>query len=83
MNFGNYDKIFKDAMNLFNTFGVFTNPKPNPSNSPSPPPYPDYYNQGIRPPLPIGNSPNLKKREFKSVNQYYLERIKNFLSKEI
>ncbi|MDD4000165.1 MAG: hypothetical protein PHX62_04640 [Bacilli bacterium] len=38
--------------------------------------------QDIRPPLPGYNSPNINKRDIKKTNEYYLEKIKNFLNKE-
>jgi hypothetical protein len=99
MNYGNFGKVMKDAMSLFNTFGVMVTPQINPgynpydmpqmnNRTPYAMPRPDQgYNQGgptqeTRPPLPSLNIPNIKNRDIKKTNEYYLEKVKNFLNKQ-
>lgn len=74
MNNGNFNKIFSDAMNLFNTFGVFSPPQP-PVNQ-------NLNLAEIRPQLPSLSNPNLNNRDIKKTNEYYLSKIKNFLYKQ-
>ena len=71
MNPNQFNKIISDAMGLFNTFGAFAQKMPEAS--------PDI----VRPRLPSFTTPNLNERDIKSTNEYYLEKIKNFLNRQI
>lgn len=66
----NFNKTLSDAMGLFNTFGAFV-PKTYKVNP-----------EIVRPQLPSLSRPNLNDRDIKKTNEYYLEKIKNFLYKQ-